>query len=609
MSALVKTTLWMFRENVGRFIANTLIIFFSLVIIAGLGGISPVTLTSFSDFLKEENASDLIVKSTSLTGFSDSQIETIESVDGVSGVDGYFAMDLEIDGEMTRIYAMELEGRQINTLELVEGRWPTGYLEIAVGEGNSVRESLSPGDTVSFDLLSLLGIKMNLTVTGVVSSPLYFCYDGEPSQTDPDTELGRIIYLSPSLVSALSSILPVTDVAVTIDTEYDFFSDEYTEQAAEVAAAITSALGADSCAVLTMEENFSYASLDAAMDKVEILALVFPFAFIAICALVNFVTLRRLIEDERTRLGCCASLGVQPWKLMCKYLSFSLASSILGFALGLFVGPFLLPYVAYVAIGTMFTIPEINFSFAATYGLIFGSVIIVISALETAIMVWRRLLEKPSELLLGKAPKPGKRIFLERIKPLWKILPFRYKSSLRNIFRKKVNLVLTTLSVAGSEALVFIGFALLSVSIALKNDVLYSSLAGPMVPISFVIIVCAVALSVLIVFNLCDMNIAERNRELATLKVLGYQDVECDLYVFRETIIMSVFGMILGIPMGVLVMWWALTALDFGTLADIRWYWYILTVAVIAISSAIVDGLLSRKIRAIDMNESLKSLD
>ena len=97
-----------------------------------------------------------------------------------------------------------------------------------------------------------------------------------------------------------------------------------------------------------------------------------------------------------------------------------------------------------------------------------------------------------------RAPKPGKKIFLEHIPVLWKRLAFRYKSSLRNVFRYKGHLIMTVVSVAGSAALVFAGFALRNIADGSKQFG-GKAIAETLIPISVLIIVFALLLCVFVV--------------------------------------------------------------------------------------------------------------
>ena len=116
-------------------------------------------------------------------------------------------------------------------------------------------------------------------------------------------------------------------------------------------------------------------------------------------------------------------------------------------------------------------------------------------------------------------------------------------------------------------------------------------------------------MSALIIYALSSMNIDEREREIAVLKVLGYKDWECSLFISRELILITVFAALIGIPVSMLAAYGAFGFLDFGSLWDIKWYTYIITYAVIIVTSLISSIILRRKIYKIDFNISLKSLE
>ena len=132
---------------------------------------------------------------------------------------------------------------------------------------------------------------------------------------------------------------------------------------------------------------------------------------------------------------------------------------------------------------------------------------------------------------------------------------------------------------------------------------------GSIQSIAVIVILFAVALCLLVLFNLTNMNISERERELATLKVLGYKNVECSMYTFREVLISSIFGLILGIPLGFLLLYYLLDYIDFGSVFDVTWYSYVCCALLVIVAVLLVNLLLYRKIKKIDMNNSLKSYE
>lgn len=167
---------------------------------------------------------------------------------------------------------------------------------------------------------------------------------------------------------------------------------------------------------------------------------------------------------------------------------------------------------------------------------------------------------------------------------------------------------MTVVSVAGSTALVLAGFGLRDVS--LNEDVgILAGFADTFALISMVIILFAAALCVLVIYNLTNMNISERKREIATLKVLGYRDSEVSGYIYREVLIMAVFGIIIGLPLGFGLLYFVFGYLDFGSVSMVKWYSYLISAILVLVFVGFVDLLLFRKIRKVDMNDSLKTLE
>ena len=167
---------------------------------------------------------------------------------------------------------------------------------------------------------------------------------------------------------------------------------------------------------------------------------------------------------------------------------------------------------------------------------------------------------------------------------------------------------MTAISVGGSTAIVFLGFALLNVVSALESGQ-GGAVASSITPISYFLIAFAIVLAALVLYSLTDMSIAERSREIATLEVLGYHQKETVLYLYREIAVMTVIGLIIGVPLGLGIMQIVIVYLSFGALSDIKWYTYIIPVLIVGAFSVGVDFLLLPKIKRIDMISSLKSVD
>jgi len=126
------------------------------------------------------------------------------------------------------------------------------------------------------------------------------------------------------------------------------------------------------------------------------------------------------------------------------------------------------------------------------------------------------------------------------------------------------------------------------------------------------IIICAGALAFIVLFNLNNINITERIREIATLKVMGFNRGETVSYVYRENIILVLIGYILGIPLGILLLRFVIGKVDVDIVMFVTQLFpqsYLYTFLLIIAFSLLAAVFILRKIEKIDMAESLKSVE
>lgn len=130
--------------------------------------------------------------------------------------------------------------------------------------------------------------------------------------------------------------------------------------------------------------------------------------------------------------------------------------------------------------------------------------------------------------------------------------------------------------------------------------------------VTVVLIVSAAALAFVVLYNLTNVNITERIREIATLKVLGFYDMEVSNYIFRENIILSLMGGAVGLGLGYALCMFVITTAEidevmFGrSIHPLSYLWaFLITVAF----SLIVNVIMTRVLKKISMVESLKSVE
>lgn len=127
-----------------------------------------------------------------------------------------------------------------------------------------------------------------------------------------------------------------------------------------------------------------------------------------------------------------------------------------------------------------------------------------------------------------------------------------------------------------------------------------------------IFIAAAGLLAFIVLYNLSNINISERHRELATIKVLGFHDNEVSSYIYRENVILTLFGIIFGLIAGIFVHKLLLVYCSVDTVMFVQslsWYCYLISAFVTALFAIIVNGIMHKKMKSINMVESLKAIE
>ena len=550
--------------------------------------------------------------------------------------------------------------------------------------------------------------------------------------------------------------------------------------------------------ILGRNTNVGFVSFAQDTERVSNLATIFPVIFFLVAALACLTTMTRMVEEQRTEIGALKAMGFSRLSISKKYIGYAFLASLLGGVIGLGVGATLIPAVVANAFGIMYAMPPLEFR--EQNALCVLSVLAAV-ACTTGAALWAclsTLMAAPANLMRPKAPKAGKRVFLERVRPIWRRLSFTWKVTMRNLFRYQRRFWMTVIGIGGCTALIVTGFGLHESIFAILNKQfdeisLYDATAGldgdaapeelaavtdyldgsgmvewwhltsqtaaeasaggmaydvglyaiddfegftqfmnlrhrkdggavtppgdgailteklsellgvevgdtvtidkdgrvevrvddivehyvqhnvylsaacyerlfgeapaqnlllleygegaesdqvsaelmamdavtshsyiaairdsftnSMEAIDYavvIIILSAAALAFVVLYNLTNINITERVRELATLKVLGFFDKEITAYVYRENVFLTLFGIVLGLVMGRLLHAWLVLTVEvdlvmFGRTAPA--YAYVLAAVLTAVFSVMVNVAAHFKLKKVDMVESLKTVE
>ncbi|MDR2654932.1 MAG: FtsX-like permease family protein [Oscillospiraceae bacterium] len=203
-----------------------------------------------------------------------------------------------------------------------------------------------------------------------------------------------------------------------------------------------------------------YTDYGANAGRLDAVATVFPIFFIVVAALVCWTSMTRMVEEDNVLIGTYKATGLSDLAISGKYLNYAVSAAVLGSAVGLALGFRYMPSMIMRAYGSLYSIPIISTPFHWDYAayVLLGALFCTLT--PTLTVCADHLRQCPAQLMRPKAPKSGKTILLEKIKPIWIFLSFNMRMTMRNLFRYKKRMFMTIAGIAGGTAMMLTGFGL-----------------------------------------------------------------------------------------------------------------------------------------------------
>lgn len=473
------------RTSAGRYLAILAIIALGVGFFSGLKNARPAMEKTAENYLSEHNLYDFKLIST--LGFTESDVNAFSSLDKILSAEGGRSTDVlasmeSSDEKPYKIYALP---EKINTVELTAGRLPQSETECAVDSDVFSKEDI--GKSITFDKEDEDGDynlnRTEFTIVGLIQSPLYISNDRGASALGDGTTSG-FIYVKPEVFVAEA----YTELWIDADIEHSLLSDDYTDDVNAMkedvtsllesladdrynsligdieakygakAAEMTGAVPIPETYVLTQEENEGVVFYKNDTSIVDSVANVFPAFFLLIAALVCMTSMTRMVNEDRTQIGTLKATGYRASVICMRYIAYSGSAAIIGTLIGFFLGTWGLPKIIWMAYGILYHFAPLKFEFVPAMLIGCLAVSLACTVGVTLFSCIRELMEKPAQLIRPKAPKKGKRILLERVKPVWNRISFLGKVTIRNAFRYKKRMFMMLLGIGGCTALLLAGF-------------------------------------------------------------------------------------------------------------------------------------------------------
>lgn len=206
--------------------------------------------------------------------------------------------------------------------------------------------------------------------------------------------------------------------------------------------------------------NLGYVCFESDSAIVDGIANVFPVFFFLVAALICMTTMNRMVEEQRTQIGVLKALGYSDGRIMFKFIFYSGFAATTGALIGYYAGTRVFPFFIWTVYGIIYQAGSLRFVFDPMLAAISLAVSLLCSVGTTYLSCRKELGSHAATLMRPRAPKSGKRVFLEYVPFLWKRLSFLRKVAVRNVLRYKKRFFMMVLGIGGCTGLLLTGFGL-----------------------------------------------------------------------------------------------------------------------------------------------------
>jgi len=448
----------MYRDiwnNKGSYLACLVLVVLGLTIYTSFSISSDNLELSKDIFYREQNFADGFAE---LTAMPYRDVEGLAHIEGIAQVIGRVTREVRVlypesdIGIYLKLVSLEIdEPDRVNDVRLLEGNeLRQGEFEVWVDNQFYDVHGLELG----FDLEILAGERSReITVEGYAMSPEFTYPLRTEAEIYPNPEQFGIAFISRDTIWKLFPDLQgrVNNLAFTLEEGADFKEvKDRLEPELEPYGLIN---------LYSRDNQTSHLILSEEIAQLQRMAFAIPLMFLVIAALILYIMLKRMIEQQRGQIGILKAFGYSNREIMLHYLSYSLTVGFIGGLAGGAAGIYLARPLNWLLL-EFFHVPEIDVDFSLYYfGL--GMLISLGIFLAAGYQGCRHALKlKPAEAIRPPAPVSGRKTVLEKIGLFSNMLTIQGKMAVRNLARNRSRTAFLFIGVTLSCAIVVVTWSL-----------------------------------------------------------------------------------------------------------------------------------------------------
>jgi len=419
------------KENRGANVACIVVILIGLMVFTAFSMVLDNLKISHQQFYENQHFAEGFVQVVSLPP---TELKRLEGLEGIAAIQGRMVKDVRVlfpdsnENVYLRLVFLDTNiENPINGVLLSQGI-PLNNRETQVWIDNKFFEANKLNLNDELEVIAD-GRKRTLQIVGVGKSPEFIYALRTAADIYPSPETFGIAFISQDVIKSLfPQENAFNELIFTLKPGVDF---------AEVKKALEYQLqpyGLKS--IIPRADQISHLMLTQELAGLESMSKAFPIIFLSIAAMILYIVLKRMVEQQRGQIGILKAMGYTRREIMLHYLSYAVIIGLLGGIAGGLLGIALsYPFTSFYQL--FFNMPNLYGSFSVKY-LTFSILLVLIFSLFAGYQGCKRILTlEPAEAMRPPAPVMGGKVLLEKVSFFWNMLTVQGMMAVRNMSRNK----------------------------------------------------------------------------------------------------------------------------------------------------------------------------
>ncbi len=438
------------KESKGQFISVLAVVIIGVMFYTGMYSALESLSGAGQRYFEEYRLADLW---SSVYRAPEGVVERIEEIPGVGMAEGRVVQDVRIFMEdrnaMIRLISLPDKKKDtVNDIMMKSG----SYFSANVGNQCIVSEDFFKANHMMIGQTIepiINGERVKLSIVGTAKSPEYIYEIRDAGEVIPDHEKFGVVYVKKSYLQTILDYKgSVNDICLLLGRDGDV------KMVRDSMKKILDQYGLIS--TVERKDQTSYAMFHSDEVGLRSMAAIFPLLFFIASAAIIYITMTRMIENQRMLMGVFKGLGYSDWNIMLHYQTYPLLVGILGSILGSLIGILFAGKGLLGIFNNFYNLPTEHSS--AHLGIVGpASLMALFFCIFAGYNACRKELRMvPAESMRPKPPAGGRRTLLENFRFFWERINFSWKMIIRNLFRYKRRSAMASVGIIFSMALLLI---------------------------------------------------------------------------------------------------------------------------------------------------------